>query len=1330
MKKIIKDFKILKGEEAAKREKDNPKPITPLHDWGSCRASENEVGTHLTTQGSIMGLTQNSNQTAPKKGKEGLDKNCAAAGDIEPERRNLNGKEQNLPTLVTPDQRKKRIWTDINVASENVGDLKKAEQGELEMTEAENNLVLKNKPQKKKWKKTKENGKLQEESTVKESAKNGRQPNEPTTIPDLIKKNNAAKAKGESEITDKNIETLDETKATVKKGSELKRAEELASKGKETRRKRAKAEDVSDTDDEDSEPHESGKEEELAPEETERKKPTRILRKVKNAVPADKEKTYQYKNLFEGKRKTEQEKRSERRRAIIEDWKSKAKEAFELNLKEVELLEINERKRTTKVPEQKVKPLLLKAINELIKEKLKDKTSLKEINELIYAGQLTYTRLTSKKTNFPNSVGHLEDAAQYEANEKKKELASVNNILNQVRLSPEEKKLKRELEELRRNGLAEMKEDLKSQVYEIEKKLNGIKIRKQYATSNRMFELSRATFYRKLREKNGEGIEANGEVNPTEVLAFWKDLYKEKNIKEEEYGQILDLVDRKPDQEYQLKCDFKTEDVKKLITRMPNWKAPGNDMIYGFFLKKFESVHEALSINLLRMINSGQEIEKWLEDGRTILLDKGGERSAKNMRPISLLNTTYKLYTKLISELLYKELHNNNYFGLEQLGTFKQTQAAKEQHMFSKCLEKRDRKKKALKAWIDVSKAFDSVDHEFVLRLIWKLPIPDFLKKALTSIIHRTETTLTLGGKKIGKIQLERGIRQGDSLSPLLFVTVMQAITNLVNSKTKKDKYIVRPGEVIEINHLLYIDDIKIITKKEDELAKIVTVFKEGLAAIGMQINVKKSASSIEFDPEFEHIKDDKYYKYLGIRETDRNCEAKMKRIVIEEIVKRVDHLSVEPLSGKNLFKVINEYALSKLYYYIGPLEWSEGDMKEVDKRVRLVLMKNGAQKRLANKERLYLRREDLGRGLLKASWQEENVLLGLRAYFFNEAPNSRQKMIGDALKRERNRISTVGDWIKEKHGLDVDADPVGKVKELLKVRRKEELMEVIRNKKYHSELYRDLNLHGIDKSRSAMWLTKGLCNARTEAWLCFLQDGNMFKVDASVRKCPCCGKSSLDVKHLATRCPVALHTGYKTRHDEIVKYLTMKLALQLGMAKSKKYRKFEMQEVFENRNGTILLDKNVKCLQNGRYLRPDIVFQKKNEREGKIIEVGVSNPSILRKNELDKGRKYHQIAIEMSEKEQYRIEDSSFVIGFNGLVAVENKRKCSWIGLNDWDLAWCQFLTLHSTLKMFRQIILQEKLCMEGDKLVDKDNDEMERNVAEVKGRLEEEEKVIEIKD
>ena len=47
---------------------------------------------------------------------------------------------------------------------------------------------------------------------------------------------------------------------------------------------------------------------------------------------------------------------------------------------------------------------------------------------------------------------------------------------------------------------------------------------------------------------------------------------------------------------------------------MANWKPPNNDMIYGFFLKRFESVHEALSMNLLRMINSEQDMEKWLEN--------------------------------------------------------------------------------------------------------------------------------------------------------------------------------------------------------------------------------------------------------------------------------------------------------------------------------------------------------------------------------------------------------------------------------------------------------------------------------------------------------------------------------------------------------------------------------------------------------------------------------------------------------------------------------------------------------------------------------------------
>ena len=71
---------------------------------------------------------------------------------------------------------------------------------------------------------------------------------------------------------------------------------------------------------------------------------------------------------------------------------------------------------------------------------------------------------------------------------------------------------------------------------------------------------------------------------------------------------------------------------------MPNWKSPGPDLVQGFWLKSFSSLHERVRLQLKECFNSGF-VPRWLTRGRTSLLqkDKSKGNVASNYRPITCL---------------------------------------------------------------------------------------------------------------------------------------------------------------------------------------------------------------------------------------------------------------------------------------------------------------------------------------------------------------------------------------------------------------------------------------------------------------------------------------------------------------------------------------------------------------------------------------------------------------------------------------------------------------------------------------------------------------------
>ena len=150
------------------------------------------------------------------------------------------------------------------------------------------------------------------------------------------------------------------------------------------------------------------------------------------------------------------------------------------------------------------------------------------------------------------------------------------------------------------------------------------------------------------------------------------------------------------------------------------------------------------------------------------------------------------------------------------------------------------------------------------------------------------ETELTAGGESLGKVRIKRGIFQGDSLSPLLFVISLIPMSFILR-KVKAGYEVRKAGPTI--NHLLYMDDLKLFGKTEkqlDSLMNTVRIFSEdirmefGISKCGVLVMKKGKlihSEGIEI-PSGDRIKEidaDNGYKYLGILEADDIKDTEMK---------------------------------------------------------------------------------------------------------------------------------------------------------------------------------------------------------------------------------------------------------------------------------------------------------------------------------------------------------------------------------------------------------------------------------------------------------------------
>ena len=127
-------------------------------------------------------------------------------------------------------------------------------------------------------------------------------------------------------------------------------------------------------------------------------------------------------------------------------------------------------------------------------------------------------------------------------------------------------------------------------------------------------------------------------------------------------------------------------------------------------------------------------------------------------------------------------------------------------------------------AWIDYKKSFDMIPYSWLIECLEICGAEEntiiFLKNTMPS----WKTVLTRSKARLPEVSNRRGIFQGHSLSPLLFIVAMIPITKVL--ERTEVGYQLKKGDN-RINHLMFMDDIKLFgrgTKEIDTLVQTVRI--------------------------------------------------------------------------------------------------------------------------------------------------------------------------------------------------------------------------------------------------------------------------------------------------------------------------------------------------------------------------------------------------------------------------------------------------------------------------------------------------------------------------
>ena len=215
-------------------------------------------------------------------------------------------------------------------------------------------------------------------------------------------------------------------------------------------------------------------------------------------------------------------------------------------------------------------------------------------------------------------------------------------------------------------------------------------------------------------------------------------------------------------------------DVREATRYLRNWAAPGPDGVQNFWYKKLIVVHPTMAVCFNKTLREPRMLPDFTTRGATILLPKDNNTSdPSKYRPITCLSSLYKILSTIIITYVSAHCEQNGILTEEQKGCKKNIHGCKDQTIIDAVIvgQAVDNQRNLSMAYIDYQKAYDSIPHSFLVKVLEMYKVDPVVVRSLRHAMDKWMTTLQLnGGKDVLRSRtlcIRRGIFQGDSFSPL-----------------------------------------------------------------------------------------------------------------------------------------------------------------------------------------------------------------------------------------------------------------------------------------------------------------------------------------------------------------------------------------------------------------------------------------------------------------------------------------------------------------------------------------------------------------------------------
>jgi len=453
----------------------------------------------------------------------------------------------------------------------------------------------------------------------------------------------------------------------------------------------------------------------------------------------------------------------------------------------------------------------------------------------------------------------------------------------------------------------------------------------------------------KIKQKNNylETVEGKDGEKITDFVGivkrveeFYRELFRKEEVDEESKEQVLEKIKTKINDEARemSEGEIGTGEIKAAILGLGRNKSPGLDGLIGEFYIEFREELVPVLEKLFKWIEKEDVMPASISTGLiSIIYKKGSRDRLENYRPLSCLNSDYKILAKVLANRIKRVI--GTVVGSTQAYSIPGRDISDTISSIRDTIEHIKGGRGGIVMSIDLNKAFDRVDHGYLYGVLGRVGFGHRMVGWIQRMYNNAVSCVKINGLVTNSFRLERSVRQGCPLSALLYSLSAEPLASLLKGN-KKIKGIDLPGGQISLIYQ-YADDTTVTVQDRESALEVLKNFDLYGRASGAKVNIEKSEIMYFGDNvggrRYIGLKERKdCFKVLGVNLGIKAREGRDMQYegILNSMKRTLGFWRLRGLKLKGKVVIANALIMSKLVYTMTVLDVPERVLKEAEKMV------------------------------------------------------------------------------------------------------------------------------------------------------------------------------------------------------------------------------------------------------------------------------------------------------------------------------------------------------------------------------------------------------------